>query len=50
MISQGYSKIQIFQKKNSFEALEADSTGSNLGKLFPLRKKQNKESLTEVVT
>jgi hypothetical protein len=31
LISQGYSKIKIFQKKNSLEALEAAGSGSNLG-------------------
>jgi hypothetical protein len=50
LLSQGYSKIQIFQKKNSLEALEAAGSGSKLGFSYSHLEKQDKESFTEVVT
>jgi hypothetical protein len=49
-MSQGYSKIQIVQKKIFFEALETAGSGSNLGFNYSHLEKQDKESLTEVVT
>jgi hypothetical protein len=47
LISQGYSKIQIFQ---IFFFLKAAGSGSNLGFNYSHLEKQDKESLTEVVT
>jgi hypothetical protein len=44
------SKIQIFQKKNSLEVLEAACSGFNLGFNYSHLEKQDKKSLTEVVT
>jgi hypothetical protein len=48
LISQGYSKIQLFQKFFSLEALEAAGSGSNLGFNYSHLEKQDKESLAEV--
>jgi hypothetical protein len=50
LISQSCREIQIFQKKNSMEALEAAGSGSNLRFNYSHLKKQDKESFTKVVT
>jgi hypothetical protein len=51
LISQGDSKIQIFQKKFfSLEALEAAGSGSNLRFNYSHIEEQDKKLLTEVVT
>jgi hypothetical protein len=47
-ISQYYSKIQIFQKKNSLKALKTAGSGSNLGFNYSHLEKQDKESLTDL--
>jgi hypothetical protein len=43
-------KYKYFRKKKSLEALEAAGSGSNVGFNYSHLEKQDKESLTEVVT
>jgi hypothetical protein len=43
-------KYKYFRKSFSLEALEAAASGSNLGFNYSPLEKQDKESLTEVVT
>jgi hypothetical protein len=48
LISQGCSKIQIFQKKISLEALEATGSGSNLGFNYSYFEKQDNPRKTSI--